>query len=58
MKNNWMDKPLYANKGLEVLHFYFQKTKCCDLLDISYSELITKLVIFFHYFRQDEKWLM
>lgn len=48
MKNNGMDKPLYPNKGLEVLPFYFQKIKCCDLLEISYSEVITKLVIFFN----------
>lgn len=46
MKNNGMNKPLYPNKGLEVLHFYFQKIKC--LLEISYSEVITKLVIFFN----------
>lgn len=48
MKNNEMNKLLYPNKGLEVLHFSFQKIKCCDLLEISYSEVITKLVIFFN----------
>lgn len=47
MKNNGTNKPLYPNEGLEVLHFYFQKIKCCDLLEISYSEVITKLVISF-----------
>ena len=47
MKNNRMNKSLYPNKGLEMWHFYFQKIKCCDLLEISYSEVITKLLIFF-----------
>lgn len=48
VKNYGMSKPLHPNKGSEVLHFYFQNIKCCDLLEISYSEVITKLVIFFN----------
>lgn len=46
IKNNRMNKLLYPNKGLEALHFNFQNIKCCDLLEISCSEVITKLVIF------------
>lgn len=31
-----------------MLHFYFQKIKCYDLLVICYSEVITKMAIFFN----------